>query len=56
MMLDHLGEPEAGQCIIQAIESVLMSENAPLTPDLGGKASTAELGGSIAEAITRLRQ
>lgn len=55
MMLDHLGEPEAGQCIIQAIETVLQSGNAPLTPDLGGSASTRELGGAIAEAIARSR-
>ena len=55
MMLEHLGEPEAGRLIVQAIEKVLTSENAPLTPDLGGKATTAELGSAIANAIRRVR-
>ncbi len=53
MMLDHFGEPEAGKAIIRAIETVLTSPNAPLTPDLGGKASTVELGSAIAHAIAR---
>jgi len=51
MMLDHLGEPEAGQAVIQAIEKVLQSPNPPFTPDLGGKASTSDLGGAIARAV-----
>ena len=55
MMLDHFGEPEAGQVIIRAIESVLTSSDAPLTPDLGGKASTLDLGSAIAAAVRRLR-
>jgi tartrate dehydrogenase/decarboxylase/D-malate dehydrogenase len=55
MMLEHLGEPEAGRMIVQAIETVLSGENAPLTPDLGGKAKTEELGGAIAECVRHLR-
>lgn len=53
MMLDHLGEPEAAALIMTAIESVLGSPDAPRTPDLGGTASTADLGGAIAAAIRR---
>ena len=50
MMLDHLGEPEAAAAILQAIESVLASgEHA--TPDLGGSATTTQLGQAIAEAV-----
>lgn len=50
LMLDHLGHPEAAAAVEKAIESVL--ENTPLrTPDMGGKASTEELGKVIAEAL-----
>ena len=53
MMLDHLGHPEAGATIVGAIEDVLAAgpEGAPLTPDLQGTGTTAELGRTIAERI-----
>ena len=51
MMLDHLGEPEAGRCIVRAIETVLGSKSAPLTGDLGGKATTRQMGEAIADAL-----
>jgi tartrate dehydrogenase/decarboxylase/D-malate dehydrogenase len=50
LMLDHLGHPEAAAAVEQAIETVL--ENTSLrTPDMGGKATTMELGAAIAEAV-----
>ena len=50
MMLDHLGHPEAAQAVEQAINTIL--ENSDLrTPDMGGKATTAELGEVIAEIV-----
>jgi tartrate dehydrogenase/decarboxylase/D-malate dehydrogenase len=49
MMLDHLGCPEAGSAVLKAIEAVL--QEGPKTPDLGGKASTPDLGKAIAEAL-----
>ncbi len=50
LMLDHLGHPEAAAAVEGAIETVL--ENTSLrTPDMGGKATTMELGAAIAEAI-----
>jgi len=49
MMLDHLGEVEAGQAIVQAIESVLAS--GPRTPDLKGSSTTTEVGQAIADAV-----
>jgi tartrate dehydrogenase/decarboxylase / D-malate dehydrogenase len=49
MMLDHLGHAEAALAIVRAIERVL--QEGPVTPDLGGKASTEELGKAIAAAI-----
>ena len=51
MMLEHLGEAAAGAAVVAAIEAVLSEADAPLTPDLGGKATTAELGAAIAGAV-----
>ena len=52
MMLDHLGSPKAAKCIVNAIESVLSASGAPLTPDMGGNATTVELGDAIASEIS----
>lgn len=52
MMLDHLGAPKAAHAIEKAIETVLSSPDAPLTPDMGGTASTEDLGKAIAEVIS----
>ena len=51
MMLDHLGESAAAAAIEAAIARVLADPKAPKTPDLGGKASTSELGDAIAAAL-----
>ena len=53
MMLEHLGQPEAAAAVLHGIETVLSSNVAPKTADLGGNAKTTDLGGAIAEAITR---
>lgn len=50
MMLDHLGEPEAGAAIVRAFEG-LLRDGGPRTRDMGGTASTAEVGRAIAGAI-----
>jgi len=50
MMLDHLGHAEAARAVEQAIETVLR-EPGLQTPDMGGKATTAELGRAISEAV-----
>jgi tartrate dehydrogenase/decarboxylase / D-malate dehydrogenase len=50
MMLDHLGEPEAGRAIVKAIESVL-AEPGLRTRDLGGRADTSSCGSAIAAAV-----
>jgi len=50
MMLEHLGHPEAAQAIEAAVEKVL-ADPARRTPDLGGRASTADLGAAIAAAV-----
>jgi tartrate dehydrogenase/decarboxylase/D-malate dehydrogenase len=51
MMLDHLGHPDAARAIVNAIEKVLV--DGPRTRDIGGTASTTEVGKAIAEAIQR---
>jgi tartrate dehydrogenase/decarboxylase/D-malate dehydrogenase len=49
MMLDHLGYPAAHDAMVRAIEEV--TANGPRTPDMGGTASTAEVGKAVAEAL-----
>jgi len=49
LMLDHFGSPDAARAVEDAIEKVC--ENGPRTADLGGKASTQEMGKAIAAAI-----
>ena len=48
-MLEHLGQPEAAQAIVRAIETVLA--DGPRTPDMGGTAHTEDVGRAIAEAL-----
>ena len=49
MMLEHLGRADAGAAILRGIERVLL--DGPRTPDLGGKASTEDVGKAVAAAI-----
>ena len=51
MMLDHFGHAEAARAVEAAIGAVLGDRAGPRTPDLGGQASTADLGKAIAAAI-----
>ena len=51
MMLAHLGERDAADAIERAIAHALADASAPKTPDLGGKASTSDLGNAIAAAL-----
>ncbi|ACU97992.1 tartrate dehydrogenase [Saccharomonospora viridis] len=50
MMLDQLGEAEAARSVETAVEQVL-AEGRVATPDLGGKATTEQLGSAIAAAV-----
>jgi tartrate dehydrogenase/decarboxylase/D-malate dehydrogenase len=50
MMLEHLGHKDAADAIVKAIEDVIRGQEA-LTADMGGKASTKELGKAIAEIV-----
>jgi len=49
MMLEHLGQPGAAAAIGRAIEQVVLQ--GPRTRDLGGTATTVEVGRAIAEAV-----
>ncbi len=50
MLLDHLGHPEAAAAVVAAIERIL-KDGRVLTRDMGGKASTVDLGKAIAAEI-----
>ena len=50
MMLDHLGCPEAKNSIVDAI-TALLRDGGPRTPDLGGTATTREVGEAIASVL-----
>jgi tartrate dehydrogenase/decarboxylase/D-malate dehydrogenase len=53
MMLDFLGHRDAHDAVLRAIEAVLADPQAPRTPDLGGRAGTADLGRALAETVAR---
>ena len=50
MLLDHLGHTQAAGDIVTAIERVL-DGGGPRTPDLGGQASTVDLGRAVEDAL-----
>ena len=50
MLLEHLGEAKAAKRLMQAIERVTADKRFH-TPDLGGKARTAEVTAAVIEAI-----
>jgi tartrate dehydrogenase/decarboxylase / D-malate dehydrogenase len=49
MMLEHLGHPAAAADVVAAIETVV--KDGPRTRDLGGTATTVEVGKAIASAL-----
>jgi len=53
LMLDWLGHAQAAAAVLAAIEKVLEAgtDHAPLTPDIGGRGSTTDLGRAIADAL-----
>ena len=53
MMLEHFGYREAAADVLRAIETVLAT--GPRTPDMGGNATTTDVGKAIASAIESLR-
>ncbi|HYD64106.1 tartrate dehydrogenase [Azospirillum sp.] len=51
MMLEHLGHEQAGAAVLGAIETVL--SDGPRTPDMGGTATTADVGKAIADVVAK---
>jgi len=52
MMLEFLGHKDAHDAVLAAIEKTLApGSDAPRTPDIGGTASTADLGRAIAQVL-----
>ncbi len=51
MMLEHLGEHKAASAVEQAIFKIIASSD-PLTPDIGGNASTKEMGEAITAEVS----
>ena len=49
LMLEHLGHAEAAADVVRAVERVIVE--GPHTPDMKGKARTAEVGAAVAQAI-----
>ncbi|MCL2539338.1 MAG: tartrate dehydrogenase [Oscillospiraceae bacterium] len=52
-MLDHFERPDLGEKVLKAVEGVL-KEGIALTPDLAGKAKTAEVGDAVAAQLASL--
>ena len=50
MMLDHLGHEDAGRAVVEAIERTVR-EGRTVTRDLGGTASTSEVGKAVAALL-----
>jgi len=50
MMLDHLGHAAAHDAIVRAIEKV--TAEGPRTPDMGGTASTSDVGKAVVDALS----
>jgi tartrate dehydrogenase/decarboxylase/D-malate dehydrogenase len=52
MMLDDIGEPDAARLVMAAIETVTAEGNIR-TPDLGGNATTSDMGDAVLAALDR---
>ncbi len=50
MMLEHLGHPDAAEAVVLALERVV-EDGTTVTRDLGGKASTAEVGKAVESLV-----
>ncbi len=53
MMLDHLNHSDLGRLILNAVEDVLV-EGQIITPDLGGRATTSEMGDAIVSKMVQI--
>jgi tartrate dehydrogenase/decarboxylase/D-malate dehydrogenase len=49
LLLDHIGHPEAYAAVVDAVETV--TGEGPRTPDMGGTATTTDVGRAIVDAL-----
>ena len=49
-LLDHFGYTQWGSRVVDAIETLLV-KGSPLTPDMGGSASTAQVGSAVCDIL-----
>jgi len=54
LMVHHLGYPEAAKTIEKAVE-VAVADRKIKTRDLGGEASTQQMGKAIAELVAKIQ-
>ena len=52
MMLEHLGQPEEARRVDRAVSQCL-NERSVITPDLGGSATTAQVGDEVARLLNQ---
>jgi tartrate dehydrogenase/decarboxylase / D-malate dehydrogenase len=52
IMLEHLGEKQAADLVVKAIEKTV--QDGILTADLGGSATTADVGGRVTQYVRKL--
>lgn len=52
MMLSHLGHTDEATCVVAALEEVCRS--GPRTPDVGGDATTEQVGDAVAAQLARI--
>ena len=50
MMLEHLGHADAARAVVAAVERIV-EEGKTVTRDLGGRATTSEVGQAIAALL-----
>jgi tartrate dehydrogenase/decarboxylase/D-malate dehydrogenase len=55
MMLDFMGHSELGELVMHAIECTLSDQQAPRPLDLGGTASTSQMGDAVCERLLALQ-
>jgi tartrate dehydrogenase/decarboxylase/D-malate dehydrogenase len=53
LMLEHLGEHRAAQGILEGIVTVLLDENGPRPVDLGGHATTVDMGDAVVQRLSQ---
>ncbi|MBP6468342.1 MAG: tartrate dehydrogenase, partial [Fusobacteriaceae bacterium] len=54
-MLDYFGYEDWGKKILDVVEDIMV-EGVSVTPDMGGKAKTSEVGDAVVKALDRYKK